>query len=228
MDADSHACLGPRLRRDKPGGRRCANPRRCGDGASPGSAAVGAGIAALDRNRGAGQACPCEGGGTCWRRRRCMPLRRRGVTVVADRESDIYPAWASVPQAGFHLLSRAMHAPCGGRGVDRRLAEGGTLFGAAGSFPVAGRRKIKLPARQPDRAARTAAVEMRFPRVSLACAKRIETLVWRGRNLPPAGRAGPQPACPCGGGGRKPYGCVWSKCAKLTHPRASSRCTGGC
>jgi len=36
------------------------------------------------------------------------------VTVVADRESDIYPAWASkhasegsVPQAGFHLLSRA-------------------------------------------------------------------------------------------------------------------------
>lgn len=27
------------------------------------------------------------------------------VTVVADRESDIYPAWASVPRAGFHLLS---------------------------------------------------------------------------------------------------------------------------
>ena len=32
------------------------------------------------------------------------------VTVVADRESDMYPAWASVPQPGFHLLSRAMHA----------------------------------------------------------------------------------------------------------------------
>src|SRR5579862_2711841 len=36
------------------------------------------------------------------------------VTVVADRESDMYPAWASVPRPGFHLLSRAM--------VDRRLA----------------------------------------------------------------------------------------------------------
>jgi hypothetical protein len=70
-----------------------------------------------------------------------MPLRRRGevlasaamVTVVADRESDIYPAWASVPQPGFHLLSRAM--------VDRRLVGGGTLFGAALGFAVAGTRK---------------------------------------------------------------------------------------
>jgi len=56
------------------------------------------------------QACPCGGGGTCCHQRRCMPLRRRGVTVVADRESDIYPTRASVPQPGFHLLSRAMHA----------------------------------------------------------------------------------------------------------------------
>jgi hypothetical protein len=28
--------------------------------------------------------------------------------VVAYRESDMYPAWASVPQPGFHRLSRAM------------------------------------------------------------------------------------------------------------------------
>jgi hypothetical protein len=99
------------------------------------------------------------------------------VTVVADRESDIYPAWARVPQPGFHLLSRAM--------VDRRLAEpaagGGepaaagprTLFCAAASFPVAGRRKVKLPARQPDRAARTATVEMRFGEVEI-CRPRDE------------------------------------------------------
>jgi len=87
------------------------------------------------------------------------------VTVVADRESDIYPAWASVPQPGFHLLSRAM--------VDRRLADGGSLFSAAESFPVAGRRKIKLPARQPDRAARTATVEMRYGEVEI-CRPRDE------------------------------------------------------
>ena len=38
------------------------------------------------------------------------------VTVVADRESDIYAEWALVPEPGFHLLTRAMH--------DRRTAEG--------------------------------------------------------------------------------------------------------
>jgi hypothetical protein len=87
------------------------------------------------------------------------------VTVVADRESDIYPAWASVPRAGFHLLSRAMG--------DRRLAGGGTLFNAAESFAVAGTRKIELPARPPDRAARIATVEMRFGEVEI-CRPRDE------------------------------------------------------
>jgi len=62
------------------------------------------------------------------------------VTVVADRESDIYPAWARVPRSGFHLLSRAM--------VDRRLADASpdsepkadrprTLFNDAESFASA-------------------------------------------------------------------------------------------
>jgi hypothetical protein len=81
------------------------------------------------------------------------------VTVVADREGDIYPNWACLPQAGFHLLARAM--------VDRRLVGGGTLFDAAGSFAVAGRRQIELPARQPDRAKRTAMVELRFGEVEI-------------------------------------------------------------
>src|SRR5271165_1591260 len=56
------------------------------------------------------------------------------VTVVADREADIYPSWASVPEATFHLLGRAMS--------DRLLAGGGMLFAAAAVFPVAGRRRI--------------------------------------------------------------------------------------
>jgi hypothetical protein len=30
------------------------------------------------------------------------------VTVVADREADIYPAWGAVPEANFHMLGRAM------------------------------------------------------------------------------------------------------------------------
>ena len=51
------------------------------------------------------------------------------VTVVADRESDIYAEWATIPEQGFHLLSRAM--------VDRSLAgkPGHTLFTAAAAFP---------------------------------------------------------------------------------------------
>jgi transposase len=81
------------------------------------------------------------------------------ITVVADREGDIYPTWACLPLAGVHLLTRAM--------VDRRLVGGGTLFGAAAGFAVAGRRQIELPARQPDRAKRTAIVELRFGEVEV-------------------------------------------------------------
>jgi hypothetical protein len=82
-----------------------------------------------------------------------------GVTVIADREGDIYPNWASLPQAGVHQLTRAM--------VDRRLIDGGTLFDAAAGFAVAGRRRIELPARQPDRTRRTAVVELRFGEVEI-------------------------------------------------------------
>jgi hypothetical protein len=76
------------------------------------------------------------------------------ITVVSDREGDIYPKWAALPQTGVHLLTRAM--------VDRRLVDGGTLFAAAGNYAVAGKRQINLPARQPDRAKRTAVVELRY------------------------------------------------------------------
>ena len=34
------------------------------------------------------------------------------VTVVADREADIYPSWATVPDANFHMLGRAMKDAC--------------------------------------------------------------------------------------------------------------------
>ncbi len=87
------------------------------------------------------------------------------VTVVADREADIYPAWASVPEENFHLLTRAMS--------DRSLVGGGMLFAAATQFPVAGRRKIELPARQPAHAKRTAVMELRFGEVEI-CRPRDE------------------------------------------------------
>ena len=87
------------------------------------------------------------------------------ITVVSDREGDIYPKWASLPQTGVHLLTRAM--------VDRRLVGGGTLFAAMSEVAVAGSRRIDLPARQPDRAKRTAVVELRYGTVEI-CRPRDE------------------------------------------------------
>jgi len=79
------------------------------------------------------------------------------VTVVGDREADIYANWASVPEARLHLLMRTMK--------DRRLANGGMLFAAAAGFSVAGRRTIELPGREPGHSKRTAVVEVRFGEV---------------------------------------------------------------
>jgi len=79
------------------------------------------------------------------------------VTVIDDREGDIYAKWARLPGENFHLLTRASS--------DRSLAGGGRLFDAAAGWAVAGRRAVELPARQPDRARRTAKVEIRFGEV---------------------------------------------------------------
>jgi hypothetical protein len=86
------------------------------------------------------------------------------VTVVSGREGDIYPTWARVPGVGFHVLDRVMS--------DRRLAgeagrQGASLYTVADSFPPAGTTTIALPARQPDRAARKAKVEIRFGEVEI-------------------------------------------------------------
>jgi hypothetical protein len=83
----------------------------------------------------------------------------RSVTVMGDRENDLFAMWATVPEPNFHLLIRAQS--------DRRLGGGGTLFSAANAFPVAGRQEIGLPARLPGRAARAARVEIRFGDVEI-------------------------------------------------------------
>lgn len=85
------------------------------------------------------------------------------VTVVSDREGDIYPSWARLPGVGFHVLNRVMS--------DRRLvgaAKGVTLYTAASGFVLAGTRTIALQARLPARAARKAEVEIRFGDVEIA------------------------------------------------------------
>jgi hypothetical protein len=77
------------------------------------------------------------------------------VTVVADRESDIYAEWARLPQANFHLLTRAMK--------DRRTTQG-KLSNAV--LRSAGEAQVVLRA-QPGRPERQARLETRFGTVSI-------------------------------------------------------------
>ena len=80
------------------------------------------------------------------------------VTVVSDREGDIYEDFADKPSA-VEMLVRA--------GQDRRLADGSHLFAKTGMLPEAGRMAIDLPA-APGRRARTAIVSLRFCKVEIA------------------------------------------------------------
>jgi hypothetical protein len=102
------------------------------------------------------------------------------VTVISDREGDIYPTWGRVPGEKFHVLNRVMS--------DRRLAGGAatkdaeaaieadeaeaaavpTLYTAAAGFAVAGTACILLRARLPGQAGRKARVEIRYGEVAIA------------------------------------------------------------
>ena len=81
------------------------------------------------------------------------------VTVVSDREGDFYAEWATVPGPNFHLLTRVMQ--------DRRLADGGGLYAAGASFPIAGTAAIELRGRAPKESSRQAHLTLRFGPVVL-------------------------------------------------------------
>lgn len=80
------------------------------------------------------------------------------VTVVADREGDIYEDFACRP-CGVEVLIRA--------GQDRRLADGTHLFAKVEALPEAGRMMVDLAA-TPGRCARRAVLALRFAPVELA------------------------------------------------------------
>jgi hypothetical protein len=72
----------------------------------------------------------------------------RLVTVVADRESDIYEEWDRVPDGRVHLLTRAHY--------DRQLEGGGTLFQWLEKQPVKTSMIFDVPARAASKAYRSA------------------------------------------------------------------------
>lgn len=82
------------------------------------------------------------------------------ATVVGDRESDIFAAWARVPAANVHLITRSMH--------DRRLANGDGLYATAEHFAFTTTRVVALPEREGKRSARVASLTLRFGKVELA------------------------------------------------------------
>ena len=61
------------------------------------------------------------------------------VTVVDDREGDIYEKWARLPDTRTHLLTRACR--------DRSLVGGGRLFATMAAFAEVHRYEVDLPAR---------------------------------------------------------------------------------
>ena len=96
--------------------------------------------------------------------------RAATVTEVSDREGDIYAKWATVPDGGFHVLTRAMK--------DRRTVGGGKLSTAA--LRPAGEARVDLRARD-GREARVATLAARFGRVALRRPRNILE-----KDLPPA------------------------------------------
>jgi len=93
------------------------------------------------------------------------------VTVVADRESDIFAEWARLPGPNFHLITRCKQ--------DRRLVNGDSLYAAAERFAFTATRLIALPEREGKRKARLATLTLRFGKVELARPQNT-----RDRNLP--------------------------------------------
>ncbi|HWT51394.1 MAG TPA: IS4 family transposase [Caulobacter sp.] len=92
----------------------------------------------------------------------CVCAGARRITVVADREGDIYEAFALRPD-GVELLVRAAQ--------DRGLEDGGKLFETLDALPEAGRAEVDFPA-QPGLGARTVQLAVRLATLALAKPRR--------------------------------------------------------
>jgi len=95
------------------------------------------------------------------------------VTVVGDRESDIYDLFAAPRPDNVHLLVRAQH--------DLALSKDGRLFEAMAKLPHAAGPAIQIPAKS-GRAARSANVRVAFARVEIERPGRA----YAARGLPPS------------------------------------------
>lgn len=81
------------------------------------------------------------------------------ITIVGDRESDIFEIYDRVPDQHTHLIVRASH--------DRILADKETISERLSRSNVAGKHKIELPAITGKRKKRTANLEVKFCTITL-------------------------------------------------------------
>jgi len=86
------------------------------------------------------------------------------VTLIDDREGDIYQKWAALPGPGFELLTRAAQ--------DRSLADGRRLFGYLDHRPAVHRYRLTVP-RRTGVPAREVAVDLRIATVRLRRPKKL-------------------------------------------------------
>lgn len=80
------------------------------------------------------------------------------VTIVGDRESDIYEEWVRIPDEKTHLLTRASR--------DRNIAEGGSLYGFLDALPAQHTYEVSVRARK-ERKSRIAKLEVGFSPVHI-------------------------------------------------------------
>src|SRR5205085_3494598 len=81
------------------------------------------------------------------------------VTVLDDREGDIFEKWARLPDHRTHLLTRASR--------DRVLVGGGRLFKTMHGFIESHRYLLEVAERPGKRSARLAWMAVRFGRVRI-------------------------------------------------------------
>ena len=81
------------------------------------------------------------------------------VTIIADRESDIYEEWARIPDEKTHLITRACR--------DRKLVNGQTLFRYTNNLAVCGTYEVDLPKRVGKRSAHKACLEIKMGEIEI-------------------------------------------------------------
>lgn len=81
------------------------------------------------------------------------------ITIIADRESDIYEEWSRIPDEKTHLLTRSCY--------NRRLENGDLLFEYVKTLGVKGISEIDVKAREGKRSSHTAKLEIRYGEVEI-------------------------------------------------------------